>query len=501
MSQQQQQQIQIQQQYPHITDVSVDSSTKETYIKAFLMDDTVNKNYWHVPDKVMKKYATSFIGRPWIVHPSGDHPNYIKEGVLHDSPTFIEDILEVQNRYKGGDIIDVTHENIKEDPSKKGWYVTIKVTNPAAIERLKSGSISPYVSPQIYDLSKAMPGEPTTEFIPLHIATVDEPAYGNVARVKASCNGSGPACITALKSAALQVVSAIDNSSFLKKLNTSNNTTLANNNNIYDPNESQPQTVTNGYIPNYQTSAAGTIPTPNPTGQLINQKSIVQELDANGNVVTRTEDKKPKTGTGVASSTNRQTIIAPEQSVQTVPPQATQVPTNPEAQIATQNPQQVPNEMLEVIKNLQASLTGMGDRLNQIENFKKSAEDEKIKKASEAQRKVIEGVFTPEIIADEQARQDIIEKFVGLPLSDDDLNWVLNLVVTGKFSTSGGEGPEDKPKEASRKTTTPATGLKQASLNLSRLVMTNVPDYDTATASAPQSFQKRFFSDVDASNI
>jgi hypothetical protein len=114
---------------------------------------------------------------------------------------------------------------------------------------------------------------------------------------------------------------------------------------------------------------------------------------------------------------------------------------------------------------------------------------------------VIEGVFTPEIIADEQARQDIIEKFVGLPLSDDDLNWVLNLVVTGKFSTSGGEGPEDKPKEASRKTTTPATGLKQASLNLSRLVMTNVPDYDTATASAPQSFQKRFFSDVDASNI
>jgi len=119
------------------------------------MDDTVNKNYWHIPTNVMKKYASSFIGRPFIYHPSGNHPDYFKEGAKHDSDqsAFISDILDIQDRYKIGDIIDVTYEPIKEQPDKKAWFSTIKITNKDVLSQIKSGAVSMYVSPQVYDLS------------------------------------------------------------------------------------------------------------------------------------------------------------------------------------------------------------------------------------------------------------------------------------------------------------------------------------------------------------
>ena len=189
------------------------------------MDDTVNKNYWHVPLNAMKKYATSFIGIPLIMHPSGNHPLYFKEGARHDSDQSdfdISDILEIQDRYKIGDIIDVTYEPIKEQPDKKAWFSTIKISNKDILSQIKLGAVFMYVSPQVYDLKGSGPNEQTTEFIPLHLAIVNEPAYGSKARIKAQCNGSGPSCINALKSAAINFANALDNSSFLK--NSSNNT-------------------------------------------------------------------------------------------------------------------------------------------------------------------------------------------------------------------------------------------------------------------------------------
>lgn len=484
--------------YPHIVDVSTDPESKETFVKMFLLDDTINKNFWHVPTSVMKKYATSFIGRPWIIHPSGDHPQYVKEGVAHNSPTLIEDILHVQDRYKGGDIIDVTYEPLKENPNKKAFFTTIRVTNSKILERIRSGALSPYVSPQIYDLSKAEAGEPTTEFIPLHVATVNDPAYGNVARIRGICNGSGPTCINALKSAAVQLVEMInrgvDNSSFLKNSDNNTNRTLTNQT-YFNP--EQQVIAENGYNPQPQQTV-------DQNGQLISQRTQVQEVDANGNLITRTEDKKPRT-----QNKNPSQIIATPQSTQgqapqaqAQQPQATQVPQNPEIQQPGSFPQSnqnvtLPNEILEAFKGFQATIQGMQDRLNNIENFKKSAEDEKVKAASEAQRKIIESVFTPEIIQDENARQDIVNKFVALPLSDEDLAWILDLVVTGKFSVpDDGSPPKQAPpkKEAGTKRGT----VKQASLNLSRLVMQNPVDQYSPNALTAA---RRFFGDVNVDNL
>jgi hypothetical protein len=500
--------------YPRIVDVSTNPTTDETYIKAFLMDDTVNKNYWHIPTNVMKKYASSFIGRPFIYHPSGNHPDYFKEGAAHDSDqsTFIADILNIQDKYKIGDIIDVTYEPIKEQSDKKAWFSTIKISNKEILAQIKSGAVSSFVSPQVYDLKGSGPNEQTTEFIPLHLAIVNEPAYGNKARIKAQCNGSGPTCLNALKSAAFNFANALDNSSFLKNLGNNTDKTLTNP--IYqqpiDPNQQyqQPIVANQGYNPfNNQQPQQGQYVDQN--GQLISQKTQTQEVDANGNLITRTEDKKPKAQQKPAQTQGQNIIADPQaqaqQNLQTPPappavnPQAQPVQTAPAA-ITPVTPDvpatpQLPAEFVEMMKGMQATLTGVTERLNNVENFKKSAEDEKVKAASEAQRKIIESVFTPEVIADENARQNVIEKFVSLPLSDEDLKMILDMIVSGTFNNSA---PAKKAVPQNNGPPQVPGGVKGASVN-SSLIMRQIADSRRTTN--PSMFTQRFFSDVDASNL
>lgn len=241
-------------------------------------------------------------------------------------------------------------------------------------------------------------------------------------------------------------------------------------------------------------------------GQLISQRTQIQQVDQNGNLVTRTEDRKPSKTTkqpasqiiATPESTQVNAPVNPQIPNQQLAPSATQVPQNPDVVInpapqAQNTPLQFPTEILETFKGLQASIQGMQDRLNNIENFKKSAEDEKIKAASEAQRKMIEAVFTPEIVADDNARQQVIDKFVGLPLSDEDLQWILNLVTTGQFSVPEGGAVESASKA---KSTKKGSGLKQASLN--RLSLQQVPEqYTPITGSAV----KRIFGNLDFSHL
>ena len=117
--------------FPKIIDVSTDNETNDTYLKAFLIDDSINANFWHIPNEYMKKYANAFIGRPLIRHPSGSHPDYIKEGAILSSENFIQDIFNIQDKYKIGEIVDVNYEN-RKGRKDKAWYATIRMTNPEA---------------------------------------------------------------------------------------------------------------------------------------------------------------------------------------------------------------------------------------------------------------------------------------------------------------------------------------------------------------------------------
>lgn len=222
--------------FPKIVNVSQDPNNPgEVYLKAFLIDDSINKNFWHVPEKALKKYANSFIGRPLIKHPNGDHPDYIKEGVVDHSPTFVQDILKHQEQYSIGNIVDVQLEQNKDNPDKQAYYAYIKIHNPDYINTVKSGASSLFVSPQIYDIDQKPVGESTTNFIPLHLAVVNEPAYGSYAKIRGVCNGDGKPCMNALKKAAVDILSYVEkNSSYEKNLSNSNHSMPNNTNNGLD---------------------------------------------------------------------------------------------------------------------------------------------------------------------------------------------------------------------------------------------------------------------------
>lgn len=539
------------------------------------MDDSVNKNFWKIPDRAIKKYASSFIGRPLVYHPSGQHIPYLKEGVKDDSPTFIDDILRVQERYKIGEIMYVNQQHIKGKPNEKGWYATIRVTDPEVVQKIRSGNISSFVSPQVYDVNGAAPNEETTEFIPLHIAVVSEPAYGNRARIKATCTGTGSSCVNALKSAcgnngggggngqqqqeqqqqpctcgcngnvaASNIVTAAstnNHSSFLKNSSSETNSTMVNP--IYrDPDEEQHQQqqqliAQSGFNPYNQQ-------------QFLSQKTQTQEVDANGNLITKTEDRKPTatvSGTGNRSGKQQQQQQqgTEQQQQQQVSPAATGTSSSPVAtgtgtlintpvpfhspssssstdvQLQQQSPQQqqqnqnpvtgnvnpsVPNDILEAIKGMKTEYAGIMERLNQVEDFKKTAEDERMRQASEDQRKIIEAAFTPEIIADENARQDIIEKFVALPLNDDQLKMILDLILSGTFSSSSQQQPPSQAKAATTASPPRRPGfggggnVKGASV-MNTLSISKPRGTDPFRGASAISLNSRLFGDINVENL
>ena len=490
--QQQQQQEQAPRGFPRIVDISTDKLGKETYIKAFLLDDTINENFWHIPTAVMKKHASSFVGRPLIYHPSGQHPDYIKEGVVYNPKTFVDDILKFQNQFKVGDIIYVNQQHVKESPSKKAWYATIRVTNPDILQQIKSGNLSSFVSPQIYDINGSEPNQATTDFIPLHLAIVDEPAYGSMARIKATCTGTGASCVNALKSASGQQHQCTcgnsnknssdngndnDSSSFLKN-SASQPYTLTNQNYREDPNQQQmyqdPRYRPEDYPQNYN-NPQGQQSQP-PQNQVLNEKTQRQEVDANGNLITKTEDKKPVKGNNPNSQPQsqqqgQQQQVNPnsprpqtQQAIQYQQRQPSQIQENPNSNPQSgyvptpsplQNPSlmqtpqmgnalnpgtsqinasdpQLPSALLDALKEIDA----LKQQLGEVQKFKQTAEEKQLRDASEQQKQLIESFITPDLVPDESARQEMINYFASLNLQDDQIKTLLDLLVSGKFNAA-----------------------------------------------------------------
>lgn len=429
-------------QYPKIIDYTTDPTSNETYLKAFLINDDINQNFWHVPESALKKYASSFIGRPLISHPTADHPDYIAEGVKEASPTFIQDILNLQNKYAIGQIIDVKQENINPNSDKKAYFAYIKMNNPDVLTKLKSGASSSFVSPQIYDLDHSPPGVSTTNFIPLHLAIVNEPAYGDIAKIRGVCNGEGKPCMNALKKAALELVNQIDsNSSFQKNL--SNNTYRLSNNNL-----SQEQVLAqSGYNP-----IVNTVPHQQVTNEVLSQKTQVQEMDANGNLITKIEDKKPSSKKAV--QTEVPTPVQAPAPVVATPPQVVPQPT----EVA------LPDQIVNNMKGMETVINELREKVSNMENFSKEVKEKQLKEASEAQRATIETALSA--IQDPNAKQEVVDFFVGLNLADDQLSKLLNLVTKGTFESEPPNPQAVQPQAPTNvRAPVPKKGVKGASYN------------------------------------
>jgi len=159
------------------------------YVKAFLLDSSVNINEWGVTAASLRKNINTFIGKPLVLTEQFDHP-LPKE---HDS---LAHWLAYQESFRIGTIIDVV-------PRDGTYYAIIEVTNPDAKKAFEQGHIPTYVSPAIaQDVDDPGAPQAMSNWEGVHLAIVDEPAYTvKKAIINGSCGGDSKQCLLQLRAA------------------------------------------------------------------------------------------------------------------------------------------------------------------------------------------------------------------------------------------------------------------------------------------------------------
>lgn len=162
------------------------------FIKAFLIDDSVNKNNWGVTTSALERRLQTAVGKPLITYLRGnflDHPPA-------DSG---DELLVIQEQFRVGNIV-----NVGIDPKTRHAFAVAEVTDPEAIDMIKSGKI--FVSPAVVfkdqDVKRIDGKNIVQDFQFGHLAIVKQPAYDEVkSQIVAHCTGTNSVCESELAQA------------------------------------------------------------------------------------------------------------------------------------------------------------------------------------------------------------------------------------------------------------------------------------------------------------
>ena len=186
----------------------------DLFIKYFLIDDSFNARGWSVDPSVIPRLAKNAIGKPftdyrdftktmfddghpWSMAKGAAYEDHLAYG-LRNATGIIVDISPVsQNALKsaGGEGANIAQHH--------GYYATVKVTDPKKKELYrKNPSAIPKVSPGIIDYNNTPPDKAKNlnNVDIVHLAGVEAGAYGDKARLYATCSG-GYECVNHLKGA------------------------------------------------------------------------------------------------------------------------------------------------------------------------------------------------------------------------------------------------------------------------------------------------------------
>lgn len=170
------------------------------YVKAFLVDTTLNINSFRVPEEVIKRDVYTYIGKPLVMQEDFDHPM-----PPADHPDSLQHWLAYQESFRVGTIIDVVS---KPNATTGGtiYYAIIEVTDPNLKQALRDNSVPIYVSPAMGErASKSKHDGVINEFTGVHLAIVDKPAYGiKKAVITDQCGGDQDTCLLRLRKAHIE---------------------------------------------------------------------------------------------------------------------------------------------------------------------------------------------------------------------------------------------------------------------------------------------------------
>ncbi len=167
-----------------------------------LKGDEINGREWGVTSESIPANISTFIGRPLVatgdkfiqdspygqqfLHPSISHFAQAAPGIVKGlNAQNITDILRFQDRFRIGTIDDVFFNN-----NKGLWNASVRLA-----DGVEASDLPPFVSPALYQLDMTEHEGSLTKWTGLHLAALDQrPAYGNIALLNATCNGTSESC-------------------------------------------------------------------------------------------------------------------------------------------------------------------------------------------------------------------------------------------------------------------------------------------------------------------
>lgn len=164
-------------------------ANNKLFVKAFLMDSSVNQNQWGIHPSTLDNNIRTYIGKPLVLQHNFDHPVVADDNLQHQ--------LEYQELFRIGNIVDVVNKGTRYD-------AIAEITDPYAQKAFKEGMLPLYVSPQLFKKDPTEQDGQMTKWVGTHLAIVKEPAYGvKTATVNGECTGEAEKCLTYLKRAAI----------------------------------------------------------------------------------------------------------------------------------------------------------------------------------------------------------------------------------------------------------------------------------------------------------
>lgn len=370
------------------------NNNSKLFVKAFLLDASLNINKWRVTKDSIDKNINSFIGKPLVLTEQFDHPS-----PNQNQPENLNHWLSYQESFRVGTIIDIT---TKTNPStgNPGYYAIIEVTNEDLKQSLKDNAVPLYVSPAIAELvpnsavaSRTLPlptpeGDIIANWTGVHLAIVDEPAFGvKKAVISDQCGGDEKGCLLQLRKAHVDmhgigkcgfcVKKALNKYRILHELALKTTDDAAAN---YAQSAVTSHSVSStNQDGNYRKMSQLETTDPNTSPQMPSSVTIQQEQQQKQEVVEKVE--RPNTLTK-----------APIQH----PPSTSSVP-----------------ELTELIQRLRQENELLKIKNEELTNVKDTISERIAAIETERRRERIERIITPDIIRDDKTRLDKIKYFVS----------------------------------------------------------------------------------------
>lgn len=380
-----------------------EGNNNRLFVKAFLIDDSLNINRWRVSKESIDKNINSFIGKPLILylnaHKEFDHP-----APAQGQFETLNHWLSYQETFRIGSIIDIVTKPHPSIPNARTYHAIIEVTHPDAKTSLRDNKVPVYVSPAIAEFVHPKAGgdnkapqaaaivDPESggalvnEWTGVHLAIVNEPAFGvKKATISASCGGSEESCLLQLRQA-MVARNGVGKCGFCVKKALADYVLLS------GLTAKASNITTAKDVPSTYTSQFNSA-TPKPL-----ENRIMSQLESTDSTVTATQ-----AGNSIAgeSSTSKPEVVEQQRTI-----------SNPVQKSPIQTPYSTA-DLTQINANLKAENELLRAKVEELSNVKDTISERIAAMEMERRREKIERIITPDIIKDDKQRIEKIKYFVS----------------------------------------------------------------------------------------